>query len=1172
VAQQLKLRLERQNELQQTEEQIAQSALEQNNALIDLNRQINDYFQQMGQQIGEAKLELDRMTNELKYGKIRRELQRILVPGSNTFMNGVVQNIQSIFDQASGVMEAVLGQKAAGLSFAGEKYSMQTQMEDFTRSVGGATEAVKAFRDSLMGGSATATTTATTTQPAATTTTPAAQAAKGMPVATTTTTQPAPRATATAGGRVTESYRTNTLPGRQHHGASRDGGGRKHQGVDFDVSGNQQAQSFIGGQVTRVGHQTNAKGETVGYGRYVDIYNAQLKVVERIAEVGTLTAKVGDIIAPGGSVGYGETKTGVFHYEIHIQNINAQRQAGFKNFKDTVDPLKFYEKLGLIKMDGGKVRVIGGMPGGTTATTATQPARTGGVTQSQRQAIDNVLKRYNSPLKVDDVINASLQSGVAVDFILAQAAQESGIGSQGMGRTSRNPLNYGNNSINGNVRPFPSFQEGLNTATRLIARDYATTFEQFKERQMRHQKGIGYYAANNTNSGPDPTYIPRIESLIKQFRGMGVPGIIPQGAATAQATTVSTQPTVNANDPLAGMSQQQMAALLKIKEATLGTGEQLTTENILKIFDDTLSSAQANTRQIVDEGRNIVETWWQAQESFADLARQYSGDTLTAKVQEMTQQAGAQFRGIRNNIFEQKRNVDEVFKIANELIPLWTKRSADLRAAGMGNAADEIDRGLKYLQQQVLPAYEGYRKELEAQEQQLAQLEQQAADYINAKVQELKVTQDLETANAELKNAQAQGDPTRILEATQEVTRLQEALDKIQLPLQLLDDPELLKERIKLAEEAAKLASQQAGYEFESAQAARQIELLQLEIADAEAKGYDFIVKQLKLRKLEVEYFQEKARLQKEITDDAQRELFTNQLNEQYWRDQDQLNNDFINQQIAKGDRLLEQDARIRTEQAGLERNNFRANEIREGLAMEQAEEESRRRKEEYRQANPNDPDAVDRYNKREDEALKLRLQSIDREFLDLQETIGVGVAGAFNSFFTALVNGENALQAFAQSLLSSLMDIGSQLISSGVNSLIGGLFGFSEGGYTGPGGKTKPAGIVHAGEFVLTKEATKRIGLPTLNYMNMLWKLPGYLAGGAVGLEENLLGGLNSIERFQPAIATAGSTTNNASNSNSRNTTIKIEQNFMAPVDRFNASANTLAREQAEALRRAMR
>ncbi|MGB3290932.1 MAG: phage tail length tape measure family protein [Burkholderiaceae bacterium] len=53
----------------------------------------------------------------------------------------------------------------------------------------------------------------------------------------------------------------------------------------------------------------------------------------------------------------------------------------------------------------------------------------------------------------------------------------------------------------------------------------------------------------------------------------------------------------------------------------------------------------------------------------------------------------------------------------------------------------------------------------------------------------------------------------------------------------------------------------------------------------------------------------------------------------------------------------------------------------------------------------------------------------------------------------------------------------------------------WSTGGYTGPGGKYEPAGIVHKGEYVLNQDATRRIGLATLNRMNK-----GYADGGLVG------------------------------------------------------------------------
>ena len=54
---------------------------------------------------------------------------------------------------------------------------------------------------------------------------------------------------------------------------------------------------------------------------------------------------------------------------------------------------------------------------------------------------------------------------------------------------------------------------------------------------------------------------------------------------------------------------------------------------------------------------------------------------------------------------------------------------------------------------------------------------------------------------------------------------------------------------------------------------------------------------------------------------------------------------------------------------------------------------------------------------------------------------------------------------------------------------------GYADGGYTGDGGKYQPAGIVHAGEFVMNKEATSRIGVGNLYRM-----MRGYASGGYVG------------------------------------------------------------------------
>ena len=60
-----------------------------------------------------------------------------------------------------------------------------------------------------------------------------------------------------------------------------------------------------------------------------------------------------------------------------------------------------------------------------------------------------------------------------------------------------------------------------------------------------------------------------------------------------------------------------------------------------------------------------------------------------------------------------------------------------------------------------------------------------------------------------------------------------------------------------------------------------------------------------------------------------------------------------------------------------------------------------------------------------------------------------------------------------------------------------GGYVGYASGGYTGDGGKYQPAGVVHRGEYVITKEATSRLGIGFLNHLNYG---RGYANGGTVG------------------------------------------------------------------------
>ena len=133
-----------------------------------------------------------------------------------------------------------------------------------------------------------------------------------------------------------------------------------------------------------------------------------------------------------------------------------------------------------------------------------------------------------------------------------------------------------------------------------------------------------------------------------------------------------------------------------------------------------------------------------------------------------------------------------------------------------------------------------------------------------------------------------------------------------------------------------------------------------------------------------------------------------------------------------------------------------------------------------------------------------------------IQESVG-DVAGnisqitqnAFNGMSDALTDfvltGKADFRSLAQSILKDISAmIVKMMIFNAIKSAAsafgysdGGYVGFASGGYTGDGGKYQPAGVVHRGEYVITKEATSRLGIGFLNHLNYG---RGYASGGLVG------------------------------------------------------------------------
>lgn len=128
--------------------------------------------------------------------------------------------------------------------------------------------------------------------------------------------------------------------------------------------------------------------------------------------------------------------------------------------------------------------------------------------------------------------------------------------------------------------------------------------------------------------------------------------------------------------------------------------------------------------------------------------------------------------------------------------------------------------------------------------------------------------------------------------------------------------------------------------------------------------------------------------------------------------------------------------------------------------------------------------------------------------------------ANALADLFSAGMKGSeafgNALRNLAAELLQSqvlklLLSFGqSGAPGSGIIGAIGGALGgagFAEGGWTGPGSKYQPAGIVHANEYVFSAESVKRIGASNLDSLHRAAKsgARGYSSGGLVGATAKL-------------------------------------------------------------------
>ncbi|WP_273688462.1 phage tail length tape measure family protein [Ketogulonicigenium vulgare] len=118
----------------------------------------------------------------------------------------------------------------------------------------------------------------------------------------------------------------------------------------------------------------------------------------------------------------------------------------------------------------------------------------------------------------------------------------------------------------------------------------------------------------------------------------------------------------------------------------------------------------------------------------------------------------------------------------------------------------------------------------------------------------------------------------------------------------------------------------------------------------------------------------------------------------------------------------------------------------------------------------------------------------------------------ALEGMFGSIIDGSKSAKAAIGDLLLEIAKvqfvkgmmglIGSTSWGGGLIDAIGSGLSYDTGGYTGPGGRYQPAGVVHKGEVVWSQDDVRRVGGPAAaEALRRHAGLPGYSEGGLVGM-----------------------------------------------------------------------
>jgi tape measure domain-containing protein len=1101
VATTLKRMLELKGELGQSEEQLAQSLLDQKNGLFDLNRTIADFFQQLTQQIEQTKLEIEKVSNQLKYGAIRQQLQRVLVPGSNSFMSGIIGTIQGIFDQAGQIMEQVLGRKGELLQFGADKYSLQNQMTDFIRSINGATTAIEAFKQALSLGNA-------------------------------------------------------VLDGAGQTQGGRSSGAGNVQGVIGYVSN-----SGIGS-----GPHLDQRGFT-GTDRKTRMSEARLRELAPL------------ILADGKPItqypitsGYGNRKAPVAGASTFHPAIDFGIPKGAKlTFAGQAVKVEYRANTG----KGGNVVEITlptdeiiqllhtGSKGNWSIAPQTQMASTQG--RSPSSGI------FSNPI-VKKIYDASIAKGVDPWLMIAKAARETG-GDDPMAIKHINPKTGKVIATN----PAPGrFDVGVGQVSPAVAKDLGYSDKDRFDLDKNIDMMIGYFQQQLKAVGGDArkALAAYNAGLAGMRRGGGfgyADTILNNRSRIAQsqpvATNVSYRPgqsnqtaqvANNQPDPIALRAKADTDQLIGLNQKLLQGNAQLTQQEIENFRLNSAAELGGVNTSLDQQMRDFKNSVADLADQFAQLDDQFSPQTLNRQADAEMRQLDTQFRGVDTQLQERRFAQESAITEMGRAIPLLRQNADKLAQAGAPEAAQNLKTIATRLESEVLPGYQKALDQTKQYQSELGNLRAKAEEFIVTQQKQRQVTQDLETL--QIKQQAAAESYQDELKKNTAIEQANKEFESQTLQESQRLEGDALKERLKYLEQIRDAKIETAEYDYESLRRSRELEIVGKKIAAAEYDGNFAKKLKLELQQIDLETTGEIARINREITDETTKQAMLAEVALGAANRRQQSEFAFVDAQIQRATIDRDLTNRNAENRANLTRNPFDAADIRQQAAIDSRVMDFENRKQELRKQFPGEQNAayVDGLISREAEILAQDLELIDRQFLDLGETIGQGIAGSFTDFFDALRNGENALESLAKSLLNSIGSIAGNIMQSSITGLFGDMFGFAEGGYTGNGGKYQPAGIVHAGEYVLPQESVKKIGLPFLEGLKNSG-LPGYANGGLVTDSSMLLSALNTS--YSPTINIPASAPIAATQSvGNSNTAITV--NINDKNSKFFTQPSTLARK----------